>query len=168
MRIVIADDHAVVRSGLRAILGSCPDWEVCGEAQTGHEAIALALRFRPDLIILDLSMPGMGGLEAAAVIKKTVPGVEIIVLTCHYSKPLLNEIAKLGVLGFVLKSDAGRDLIAAVQAIQRHEPYVSRHPEVYISPRSAALYSLLSDSDSLTKRERAEVRMIADQIRQIL
>jgi DNA-binding NarL/FixJ family response regulator len=168
MRIVIADDHAVVRSGLRAILGACPDWNVCGEAQTGTEAIALAKRLHPDIVIMDLSMPGLGGLEAAAAIKKEVPGVELIVLTCHYSKPLLNEIMKIGVLGFVLKSDAGRDLIAAVQAVQRHELYINEHPEGPISPRPASLQSLLRDTESLTSRERDEVRLLAQEMRQIL
>jgi len=168
MRILIADDHAVVRSGLRAILGACPEWEVCGEAQTGVEAIALAKRLRPDIVVLDLSMPGLGGLEAAAAIKKDVPNVELIVLTCHYSKPLLREIMKIGVLGFVLKSDAGRDLIAAVKAVQRHELFINEHPDGPVSPRPASLHSLLRDTESLTSRERDEVRLLAEEMREML
>lgn len=96
MRILIADDHAVVRSGLRAILGAREEWEICAEAETGNEAIILASRFRPDVAILDLSMPGIGGLEAAAAIRKCLPDIEFIILTCFYSRPLLGEIARLG------------------------------------------------------------------------
>jgi DNA-binding NarL/FixJ family response regulator len=170
MRILIADDHAVVRSGLRAILGKREGWEVCAEAETGHEALELAKRLRPDVVTMDLSMPGTSGLEAAAAIKKGVPGAEVIVLTCHYSKALLREVMRLGVLGFVLKSDAERDLIAAVEAVRRRQRYISRPPDatLAVSSRSDFLGSLLADDDPLTRGEREEVRLIADRMRQIL
>src|SRR5262249_29590054 len=117
MRILIADDHAVVRSGLRTILGAREEWEICGEAGRGDEAVLLAKKLRPAIVIIDLSMPGISGFEAALEIKRGLPGIELIVLTCHYSKALFYEVMKLGALGFVLKSDAERDLIAAVEAV---------------------------------------------------
>jgi DNA-binding NarL/FixJ family response regulator len=170
MRILIADDHAIVRSGLRAILATRPDWEVCAEAKTGDEAVALAKQFRPDIAIVDLNMPGIGGFAAALEIKKTLPGVALIVLTCHYSKVLLYEIMKLGALGFVLKSDADHDLLSAVEAVRRREPYISRHLDALLpnSPRTTPLESLLAGRSALTKAERAEVRSIADQMRELL
>ena len=84
MRILVADDHAVVRSGLKAILGKMPGWEICAEAATGSEAVALARQSLPDVAIVDLNMPGLSGLEAIARIKKSTPKVEVVVLTCHY------------------------------------------------------------------------------------
>jgi DNA-binding NarL/FixJ family response regulator len=174
MRILVADDHAVVRCGLRAILGARNNWEICGEAVSGDEAIALAKKFRPDVVILDLSMPGTGGLEAAQHIKREVPGLEVIVLTCYYSKALLGEILKMGVLGFVLKSDAERDLVAAVEAVHRGRPYISRNPDALLpkSSRISSLDMLLLDCESrpesLTKTERTEVRLLAEQLRQML
>ena len=124
----------------------------------------------PDVVLLDLNMPGINGLEAAAQIKKGIPGVEVIVLTCHYSSALLREILKIGVLGFVLKSDADRDLIAAVESVRRGQPYISRNPDALLakSSRTSSLDSLLAESDSLSKAERTEVRLLAAQLRQIL
>jgi DNA-binding NarL/FixJ family response regulator len=170
MRILIADDHPVVRSGLRTILGTREHWEICAEASTGEEAVAFARQFRPDVALIDLNMPGIGGFSAAAQIKRTLPGIELIVLTCHYSKPLLYEIMRLGVLGFVLKSDAEHDVVAAVEAVHRREPYISRHLDALLpnSPRTTPLELVLSGSHSLTAAERAEVRSIADQIRDLL
>ena len=96
MRILVADDHAVVRAGLKTILSAREGWEICAEAGTGEEAVAFAKKYRPDVAILDLNMPGITGLEASAEIKKSLPGIELIILTCHYSGPLLQAIIKTG------------------------------------------------------------------------
>ena len=170
MRILIADDQAVVRSNLRAILARRIDWEVCAEAKTGDEAVALAKRQRPDIVVIDLNLPGLGGFDAAMDIKRTLPGVELIVLTSYYSKPLLYEVMKLGALGFVLESDAERDLISAVEAVRRREPYISRHLDALLpnSPRTTSVEFLATGRKTLSSAERAEVRWIADQIRQLL
>jgi CheY-like chemotaxis protein len=125
VRILVADDHAVVRTGLRAILRQKDDWEICAEAGTGFEAVVLAKQFCPEVAVIDSNMPGQSGIEAAAEIKKSVPGVEIVVLTLYYSKGLLEAATKAGALGFVLKSDAERDLIAAVEAVRYQRPFVS-------------------------------------------
>ena len=138
VRILVADDHAVVRTGLRAILGQREDWEICAEAATGFEAVVLAKQFRPEVAVIDLNMSGQSGIEAAAEIKKSVPGVEIVVLTLYYSKALLDTATKAGALGFVLKSDVDRDLIAAVEAVRCQRPFV---PPIAATASSAALES---------------------------
>jgi len=170
MRILIADDQAVVRSNLRAILARRIDWEVCAEAKTGDEAVALAKRQRPDIVVIDLNLPGLGGFDAAMEIKRTLPGVELIVLTSYFSKALLYEVMKLGALGFVLESDAERDLLSAVEAVRRREPYISRHLDALLpnSPRTTPMELLATGRKTLSAAERAEVRSIADQIRQLL
>ena len=170
VRILIADDHAVVRSGLRTILSAQNGWEVCAEAETGNDAVALATRIRPDVAILDLNMPGITGLQASAEIKQAIPQTELVILTCHYSVPLLNAILQSGALGFVLKSDADRDLIAAVETVRRKEPYISRHVDESLpSPsRYTPLFRLLAESELLKSQERAQVRSIASQMRHLL
>ena len=176
MRILIADDEPVVRSGVRLTIAKRSDWEVCAEARTGDEALALARRHRPDIAIIDLNIPmdlqisGLSSLDAALGIKRTLPGVELIVLTSYYSKALLYEVMKLGALGLVLKSDVERDLESAIEAVRRREPYISRHLDALLpnSPRTTPLELLLTGGPSLTRAERAEVRSIADQIRQLL
>jgi DNA-binding NarL/FixJ family response regulator len=170
LKILVADDHSVVRSGLRHILESHSDWEICGEATTGEEAVAMAQRFQPDVAVLDLNMPGTTGLEASAAIKKSIPGIELVILTCHYSAPLLQAIVKSGALGFVLKSDADRDLVAAIEAVGRGEAYISRHVDAMLPNQSRAtpLFMLLGESELLTVDERTRVRMIAKQMRHLL
>jgi DNA-binding NarL/FixJ family response regulator len=170
VRILVADDHAVVRSGLKTILESHQGWEICAEAQNGEEAVALARRYRPDVAVLDLNMPGITGLEASGEIKKSLPGIELIILTCHYSEPLLAALVKTGALGFVLKSDADRDLLAAVEAVRRGEAYVSRRIDAMLpaSPKSTPLFMLLAESNLLTPTERDQVRVIAKQMRHLL
>lgn len=170
MRILIADDQGVVRSNLRAILARRIDWEVCAEAKTGDEAVAFARKYRPDIVVIDLNLRGLSGFDAALEIKRTLPGVELIVLTSHYSKALLYEVMKLGALGFVLESDAERDLISAVEAVRRREPYISRHLDALLpnSPRNSPSELLATGRHNLSPVERAEVRWIADQIRQLL
>ena len=125
VRIVIADDHDVVREGLRALLGTEPAWQVCGEAVSGRDAVALVAEKRPDVVILDVSMPDLNGIEAARRIRRISPASEVLILTMHDSDQLLGEALEIGVRGYVLKSDAGRELVAAVTALARHRPFFS-------------------------------------------
>lgn len=118
LRILIADDHEVARRGIRALLESHPGWEVCGEARDGRETVELASRVNPDLILLDIGMPNLNGLEAARQILAASPDVAILILTMHDSDQVVREVLRAGARGFLLKSDAGRDLVAAVEALQ--------------------------------------------------
>jgi len=164
MRILIADDHSVVRCSLRTILGAEKNWEICGEALAGDEAVELARRLRPDVAILDLRVPGIGGMAAAQHIKREVAGIELVVLSCYSSRALLREILKTGILGFVLTSDAERDLVAAVRAVHRGQPYISRNPDALLpkSSRISSLDSLLIDCEPFTYAERTEVRQLVE------
>jgi DNA-binding NarL/FixJ family response regulator len=123
MRILIADDHDVVRTGLRQLLLERRGWEVCGEAKTGREAVALALSSKPDVVVMDIGMPELNGLEAARQIRKVLPNTEIVILSLHLSDELVYEIVQAGVRGYVLKSDANRDLVNAVEALSMHRTF---------------------------------------------
>ena len=165
MRILIADDHDVVRAGLRQILLERKGWEVCGEATTGRQAVALALETKPDVIIMDIAMPVLNGLEAARQIHKHLPRTEILILSLHLSEQIAYEIIQAGVRGYVLKSDANRDLVAAVEALGVHRPFfTSRVSELVIDgfkkPESRApQYDAYT---RLTGRQREIVQLLAE------
>src|SRR5712691_4118700 len=113
IRILLVDDHPVVRHGLRALLGLQPDWEVIDEAEDGSEAVDKVQRLNPDVVLLDISMPKMGGLEACRLIRETAPQCEILILTQHDSPQMLREALDAGARGYVMKSHAARDLLDA-------------------------------------------------------
>ncbi len=123
LRILIADDHDVARRGIRAMLEGHPGWQVCAEARDGREAVELASATKPDLTLLDIGMPNLNGLEAARQILATSPNALILILTMHDTDHVVREVLRAGARGFILKSDAGRDLIAAVEALQNHRTF---------------------------------------------
>src|SRR5205085_9479433 len=125
LRILIVDDHAVVRRGVRALLESQPGWQVAGEATTGREAVDLAKRLYPDIVVMDLSLPELNGLDAARQILKDSPRTEILVLTMHHSEELVRNVLQAGARGYVLKSDADESLIAAVESLRDHKPILT-------------------------------------------
>ena len=116
-RILIADDHEVVRQGIRAILQTRPDWEICGEAVDGRDAIRLAKELRPDVIIMDITMPVMSGLEASQEIAKLQLPSRVLIFTMHESKSLGPSVRKVGAHGYVVKSRAARDLVDALDRL---------------------------------------------------
>jgi DNA-binding NarL/FixJ family response regulator len=123
LKILVADDHEIVRHGLCALLRGQPDWEICGEASDGREAVEKALALSPDVTVLDIGMPNLNGLEATRQILKANPHARILILTLHDSDQLVQEVLDAGARGFLLKSDAARDLVAAVEAVRRDKIY---------------------------------------------
>src|ERR1700688_3280412 len=121
VRILVADDHEAVRKGVGAILGTRLDIEVCGEATNGQEAIAQAHALKPDLIILDITMPVLNGLDAARVIRITLPDLPILLFTMHEGKHAIDDAKKIGIEGFVCKSEPSATLLAAVDAVLRNQ-----------------------------------------------
>ncbi|HSQ78755.1 MAG TPA: response regulator transcription factor, partial [Nitrospirota bacterium] len=123
-KVLIADDHALVREGIAAFLKLCDEVEVVAEASDGVEALEKTARFRPDIIIMDINMPKLGGLEATIEIKKLYPDVKVLVLTQYEDREYISRFLKAGVSGYLLKKAVGSDLIAALKAIMRGELYL--------------------------------------------
>ena len=125
LRILIADDHEVVRRGVRALLESQPGWEVVADVANGREALETTQRLRPDIVVLDISMPELNGIEATRRILAAVPTTEVIVLTMHESEKLVRRILEAGARGYVSKSDVGGSLIEAVNTVRRHKVFLT-------------------------------------------
>lgn len=126
LRILVADDHEIVRRGVRAILESQPGWEIVGEVDNGRAAVAEAVRLQPAIAVLDISMPGMNGLEATRDIRRDAPDVQVLVLTLHESVELVRQILAAGARGCVLKSDSSRDLVGAVEALSQRRTFFTQ------------------------------------------
>jgi two-component system response regulator NreC len=122
--ILVADDHEVVRQGVRAVLEGQPGWVVCGEARSGREAVAKAIDLRPDIVVLDITMPELNGLEATRQIRRAV-SAKVLILTVHESDQVVTEVVDAGAHGYVLKTDAGRTLVEAIRALLGHQTFFS-------------------------------------------
>jgi len=165
-RILVADDHEVVRRGLCVLLRGQPEWEVCGEASDGREAVEKVLTLKPEVVILDIGMPNLNGLEATRQILKANSQVKILILTLHDSDQVVQEVLNAGARGFLLKTDAARDLVGAVEALRRGK--------IYFTPKVAAMVldGFLRRANGsapgvparsrLTPREREIVQLLAE------
>jgi len=165
LRILIADDHEIVRRGLKALLSSRPDWIVCAEAPSGQDAVALAEQYRPDIVVMDISMPGMNGLEATRKIRKMLPKTQVVILSIHYSDQLVQEALDSGARAYVLKSDASRDLLSAVGAVTSNRTFFTAGAARILIDRfcntpSSPQPSLLRKS--LSAREREIEQLLAE------
>ncbi|MGH9355464.1 MAG: response regulator [Terriglobia bacterium] len=161
LRILLADDHEVVRKGLRALLDSHSGWKVVGEASDGREAVDKATDLKPDVVIMDITMPGLTGLEAAKKILADIPGTELLFFTMHSSEQMVHEALGTGAHGYVLKSDASTDLVAAIESLPRHK--------IFLSPRVAPLVSDgRSKSGSKSGIAKAPVQVLTAREREVL
>jgi DNA-binding NarL/FixJ family response regulator len=162
-RILLADDHTLVRAGIRALLNELPDAEVVAEASDGREALALVAQHLPDIVLMDISMPGISGLEAARQIRRDFPGVRVIILSMHSNEEHVLQALQAGATGYMLKASATQELQLAVHAAMSGElylsPRVSRHVvQGYIQRVDPEAGSL----DLLTPRQRMVLRLIAE------
>lgn len=163
IRILIADDHDLMRRGIRELLATQPGWEIVGEARTGRQAVELAGKLRPDVAVLDLTMPELNGLEATRQIKKSGARTEVLIFTMHDNEKLIRDVLAAGALGYVLKSDAARHLVSAVETVAQHQPYFSAKVseavlEGYLHPEKAQADA----AEPLTPREREIVQLLAE------
>jgi DNA-binding NarL/FixJ family response regulator len=168
-RILLADDHEVVRAGLRALLEEQQGWEVVAEAVDGREAVDKATKLKPDVVVIDIAMPSLNGLEAVRQIVKAVPHCRVLVLTMYDSDPLIQQVLQAGARGYLLKSDAGRDLVSAIDALRRNKtfftPKVSQMVlEGYLdkSPKEKEPQGAEAESLRLTSRQREIVQLLAE------
>jgi len=125
VRILLADDHDVVRRGLKALLQERADWEVCGEALSGRQAVELARETRPDIAIVDLMMPDLNGLETTRQIRKVSESTQVLIFTMHHNEALVHDVLDAGARGYLLKTDAERHIVAAVETLMKRQPYFS-------------------------------------------
>jgi len=162
IRILVVDDHAIMRDGVRALLGLHDNIEVVGEASEGKEAIEKAQELMPDIVIMDIAMPGMDGLEATRRIRKKNPKMKVLVLTQHDNKEYILSVVKAGASGYVPKRALGSELVSAIHAVQQGDSFL------YPSAASALIEDYLQQSkggepyDQLTARERELLKLIAE------
>lgn len=161
-RILIADDHQAMRQGVRSLLESHPAYQVIAEAGDGREALNLARENKPDIAILDYSLPLMNGLELTRSIKHDMPRTEVLIYTMHDRESILIDVLRAGARGYVLKSDSGAHLIAAVAALARHKPYFSGAISETLLEHFIESDHSSDKSVMLTAREREIVQLIAE------
>jgi DNA-binding NarL/FixJ family response regulator len=159
--ILIVDDHPVVRKGLRALVESRRGWRVCAEAANGREAIAKARAAKPDVAIVDIGMPGLGGIEATRQIRKVSPQTEVLILSAHGSERLARELLDAGARGYLLKEDADVNLLEAIGALRKHTAFYSPKIAAWVA-RDERRARGKAPRDVLTPRQRETIQLLAE------
>ena len=164
LKILVADDHEVMRTGVRALIEQEPEWQVCGTATNGQEAVDAARKLKPDVVILDMTMPELDGLEALREIKRALPNTEVVIFSAHHSEEVIGQLFEAGAKSYIQKSDASRHLVTAIKSLAEHKPF-------FTSDISQVLFAkFLSGSagkkqnaqeNTVTSRERDVVRLLA-------
>ena len=164
LRILLADDHAVVRDGVRRQIEGEATWEICGEADNGRQAVALAEQLKPDIAVLDLTMPELNGLEATRQIKRALPATEVLIFTGEENEQVIHEVFAVGARSYILKSDISRHLVAAIRALGEHKHYfTNRISEVVFARYLTGDTGAGKDkTEGLTPREREIVQLLAE------
>jgi DNA-binding NarL/FixJ family response regulator len=165
IRVLIADDHGLMRAGVKALLAATDDIDVVGEAEDGDEAVREVRRLEPDVVLMDVAMPGLGGLEATLVIRKEKPDVKIFVLTQYDDREYVSRFLKAGVSGYVLKKAAASELVAAIRAVQRGglvlDPEIARDV-MHEQGRPARSDQAEDPYETLTDREKQVLKLVAE------
>jgi DNA-binding NarL/FixJ family response regulator len=163
IRVLLADDHQTVREGLKMIVNREPDMEVVGEAADGHQVLERAKALNPDVIIMDISMPGLNGLNATRKLKEVKPDIQIIALTRHNESGYVHELLKAGASGYVLKQSSSEELIRAIRAVVLRKGYLDPAITTDVVKKYSAsdVKSLVGNTESISKREAEILRLIA-------
>jgi DNA-binding NarL/FixJ family response regulator len=164
-RVLIADDHEVVRQGILSLVKSLPQFEMCGEATDGREAVQKAKELRPDIVIIDIGMPQLNGLDATRQIMRDRPNTKVLVLTMHDSEQVVREVLEAGARGYLLKSDAGRDLVSALEALQLNKTFfTTKISEMVLASflNSRPMEATPGNHLGLTSREREVIQLVAE------
>lgn len=167
VRILIADDHELTRRGVQVCLESQKEWKVVGEATTGREALEKAKQLKPDIVILDIAMPELNGLEATRQILKVVPQTEVLILTMHESEKLIRRALQAGARAFVTKSDVARHLVDAVEALRQHKAFFTSDVaatvlDSYLNGSGQVQKQKAPEKKELTPREREVLQLLAE------
>ena len=165
LRILLADDHDIVRRGLKDLLEQHVGWQVCAEASNGREAVELALQHRPQVAVIDLSMPELNGLEATRRIRQALPDTEVLIFTMHESEELIREVLGAGARGYLLKSDAVRQLSPAVESLSQKNPYFAGRVSAVVLGgflKGGQVTLEGPTAERLTSREREVVQLLAE------
>ncbi len=160
IRILLADDHAVVRQGFKMILGAQPDFEIVGEAGNGREAVELAENLKPDIVVMDVSMPELNGIEATRRLSTSVPHCRVVALSMHKDNVYVREILRAGARGYLLKDSESADVVSAVRAVAQGEGYIS--PAVSNAVLGDYRKHVTNPIDLLSSREREVLQMLAE------
>jgi len=163
--ILLADDHDVMRRGLRHLVEEQHGWKVCAEATTGRQAVELAKQHKPDVAVLDITMPELNGLEATRQIRKALPNTEVLIFTMHESEELVRDVLTAGARGYLLKTDAGQHIVAAVEALSRHKPFFTSNVSEAILDsylRTTETRDQVRPSRVITGREREIIQLLAE------
>jgi DNA-binding NarL/FixJ family response regulator len=163
LKLLLVDDHEVVRRGVAALLDGIEGLEIVGQAADGRSAVRLAREHRPDIVVMDIGLPELNGFEATRRILEAVPGCEVLVLSIHEGEQLVREVIAAGARGYVLKSDAGRDLVGAVRSLSRHQPFFTSRiaAKVYEETRRPPCRGR-PRSTGPTRREREVLQLLAE------
>ena len=160
VRILLADDHLIVRRGLRALLETDAEFVICAEAGDGRDAVELAVKHKPDVAVLDVSLPTLNGIEATRQIRRSAPATEVLIFTMHDSDELISEVLHAGARGYLLKSEADEEIINAIKTLARHRPFFSSQVSETLLEKFNS--GAPSQANRLTAREREIVQLIAE------
>jgi two-component system response regulator NreC len=165
LRILLADDHKVVRQGTRALLSTIPEWEIVGEADNGRDAVSLTAELKPDIVILDIGMPELNGLDATRQIKKKLPETEVLIFTGQETEELVHDVFDSGARSYIMKTDAADHLVDALKALSEHKHFfTSRISEIvfarYIQGKKTVEGA--PEKSRITDREREIVQLLAE------
>jgi DNA-binding NarL/FixJ family response regulator len=164
LRILVADDHDLMRRGIKTLIESRKGWEICGEARTGAQAVTQAQELKPDVAILDISMPDLNGIEAAKRIRKASEKTEILMLSMHYSDQIIRDVIDAGIRGYVVKTDSGNDLSRALENLATHKPFYSTRVSDVIAnpPRQNTVSDSEKPSTRVTSRENEIIQLLSE------